>query len=741
MKTIFLRALKVDDKASALLSAARAHASTDNSNRFDVDPTKFATIPRSPFAYWVSEQLRSLFKDLSPFEAHGRELSIGASTKDDFRYVRAQFEVLPSKIACSRIESATRPWVTFVKGGAFSPFYTDIHLLINWLQDGVCLKADISDYRGSRGWGYQWSAALNGHDRYFRSGISWTRRTQRGLSMRAMPAGCIFADKGPAAFVVTDDSDVLLALLAIANSLAFKALVNVQMAFGSYEVGVIERTPVPELTGASVNDLAKFARRAWSLKRFLDTRTETAHAFGLPALLQVSGADLVMRSKTWTERVSSVESELTSIQADIDDACFGLYRISDSDREATIKEFGAAGVDGTSSDDITEVDSDLTEDGEEPESKVDAEGLAAELVSWAIGVAFGRFDLRLVTGTRSMPVEPDPFTPLPACSPGMLTGEDRLPVVRAPPDYPLEFPENGVLVDEPGHGLDLTGAVRAIFDIAFDNNADRWLYDVAAILETTGHDLRTWLSKNFFDFHLKRYSKSRRRAPIFWQLSTYSGRYSVFLYSHRLTRDTFFQLQTDVVGPKLALEERRLTSLIQTAGIDATASQRREIDEQKAVVEEVTGMLDDIKRIAPLWSPNLDDGIVLTMAPLWRLVPQHRSWQKELKTKWDELIAGKYDWAHLAMHLWPERVVPKCATDRSLAIAHGLEEFFWIEGPDGKWTPRTTPLRTIEDLIRERNSPAVKAALSSLVEAPSAQTGATRARVRTSGATSRGDRH
>ena len=67
------------------------------------------------------------------------------------------------------------------------------------------------------------------------------------------------------------------------------------------------------------------------------------------------------------------------------------------------------------------------------------------------------------------------------------------------------------------------------------------------------------------------------------------------------------------------------------------------------------------------------------MAPLWRLVPQHKPWQKELKSKWDELAAGKYDWAHLAMHLWPERVVPKCATDRSLAIAHGLEDVFWVK--------------------------------------------------------------
>ena len=43
------------------------------------------------------------------------------------------------------------------------------------------------------------------------------------------------------------------------------------------------------------------------------------------------------------------------------------------------------------------------------------------------------------------------------------------------------------------------------------------------------------------------------------------------------------------------------------------------------------------------------------------------------------------------MHLWPERVVPKCADDRSLAIAHGLENAFWEEDDDGKWQPLTCP--------------------------------------------------
>jgi hypothetical protein len=75
------------------------------------------------------------------------------------------------------------------------------------------------------------------------------------------------------------------------------------------------------------------------------------------------------------------------------------------------------------------------------------------------------------------------------------------------------------------------------------------------------------------------------------------------------------------------------------------------------------------------------------------------------------------------MHLWPERVVPKCATDRSLAIVHGLEDVFWAEGADGKWTNRARPTRPIEDLIAERASDAVRAALADLLASPAPAAG------------------
>ena len=49
----------------------------------------------------------------------------------------------------------------------------------------------------------------------------------------------------------------------------------------------------------------------------------------------------------------------------------------------------------------------------------------------------------------------------------------------------------------------------------------------------------------------------------------------------------------------------------------------------------------------------------------------------ELEAYWLELEEGKYDWAQVAMLYWPTRVTDKCRRDKSLAIAHGLDEEYF----------------------------------------------------------------
>ena len=736
MKTIFLRVLEANDKAADLLATIHEPVSALSKQRFEVEPASFVSVPRSPFSYWVSDGLRRLFKKLPPFESQGRQAQRALSTNDDFRYLRLAWE----RLADVAVERPASGWLPFAKGGAFSPYYSDVHLLVKWIDEGREIEAEAIQkfpyLKGNAEW------VMHRECNYLRPGLTWPIKNWFSLKPWPLPAGCIFAHVGPSAFVKDDDTEELSALHALVSSSTFTALVRI-MAGWNFEVGIIQRTPlaIPSSTEKSI--LATLARRAWLLKRRIDTHTETSHAFTLPSQLQVAGSTLAARANAWEEHVSNIESEVIGIQSEIDSRCFDLYGINESDRRAITQGFISDAGELTESETEAgtgeDADGDNNDDGDLG-SRADAAGLAAGLVSWAVGVAFGRFDVRLATGVRSLPEEPEPFDPLPVCSPAMLTGNDGLPLMRAPAGYPITFPQSGLLVDDAGHARDLAAAVRVVFDEIFKPNADGWWNEVGTLLDPKHHDLRDWLASSFFEHHLRRYSKSRRKAPVMWQLGVPSGRYSLWLYAHLLSHDSFYQIQNDVVTPKLTHEERQLTSLIQNAGGNPSARERKEIAAQDSFVEELRALLDEVKRVAPLWNPTLDDGVVLTMAPLWRLVPQHKPWQKELKSKWDELCAGKYDWAHIAMNLWPERVVPKCATDRSLAIAHGLEDVFWAEGDDGKWNPRPTPTCPVDELVRERTSIAIKAALKSLHEAPVANANGGRGRGRrvASGALDRG---
>jgi hypothetical protein len=444
--SLFLRLLGEEDKGSALLEAVRSVTAGEADPRvFEVDPASFEQVPGAPFAYWVGQRVRSAFEDLARFDCDERMAKVGLQTSDDFRFLRCHWE------ANAGVITGLPRWFNFAKGGSFSPYYANLDLAINWHQDGTEAKA----WAGSLYDNSHWSRILKNIDFFFRPGLTWPRRTN-GLSFRVMPAGCIFADKGPAAFVANDDPDALLALCAVINSVPFRLLVELQLArtelAQSFEVGLIQQTPVPDLSPADTDRLAALARRAWSLKRNLDTATLTSHAFVLPAVLQdfsslrpprLCGESLETRIASWSHRVHQTGQALAEIQAEIDARCFDLYGFDEADRAATMGSdaLGQSGVaEGAEPGDSDE------DEGTGPSA--DPKTLAAELLDWLVGVAFGRFDLRLATGERVAPPEPEPFDPLPVCSPGMLTGEDGLPLAEAPPDYPLAFPADGILVDD-----------------------------------------------------------------------------------------------------------------------------------------------------------------------------------------------------------------------------------------------------------------------------------------------------
>lgn len=653
--TIFIRLLQSKDKAADLAAAVYnlREGQAQIGMVFEVDPHSFEQVPGSPFAYWVSDKLRGIFVRLPRFESNGRTAKVGLSTADDFRFVRTWWEVPPALVTHGTPEATAegirqqtfqgKRWVPFAKGGAYSPYFADLHLVIDWYLDG----ANLSAFRGS---------TIRNPDFYFRSGLTWSRRTQGGFSLRILPAGSIFADKGPAIFARTNS---LPPILALTNSSSFAYLLSLQMAFGLYEVGVIQRTPIPDLNNAHGERLGKLATACIGLKRNLDTINDTSHVFILPALLQVEGDSLTKRADVWQSRVDEANRHLAEYQREIDDIAFRLYGIEGEDRRAieeslaggsrTVAEEGGAEQEGADEEE---------ESVAEAETSADAERLTADLLSWAVGCAFGRWDVRLATGERPMPELPDPFAPLPVCSPGMLTGEDGLPLRQPPEGYPLKVDWDGILTDDPDHPDDIVRRVRDVLDLLWAERAEAIEREACHILGVK--ELRDYFRdpRRFWDDHVKRYSKSRRKAPIYWLLQSPKRNYALWLYYHRLDSDLLFKALVNYVEPKIRLEEGRLEALkaqrqaVGTAGKEARQMEKS-IEKQEAVLADLREFRDRLERAAKLYiTPDLNDGAVLNIAPLWELVP----W-KEAKAYWEDLLKGKYEWSSIGKQLREKRIV------------------------------------------------------------------------------------
>jgi hypothetical protein len=90
-------------------------------------------------------------------------------------------------------------------------------------------------------------------------------------------------------------------------------------------------------------------------------------------------------------------------------------------------------------------------------------------------------------------------------------------------------------------------------------------------------------------------------------------------------------------------------------------------------------MMNDRGEPAP-YDPHIEDGIVVAAAPLHAVIPWPYRRKRggnnvsELNACWHSLTGGALDWTRLAMRYWPGRVTDRCRGDRSLAIAHNLDD-------------------------------------------------------------------
>ncbi|HEU4784495.1 MAG TPA: hypothetical protein VFS83_14235, partial [Ktedonobacterales bacterium] len=462
------------------------------------------------------------------------------------------------------------------------------------------------------------------------------------------------------------------------------------VAARSYEVGLVQRTPMPDISGDGEQALAALAREAHDLKREADRDDEVTHPFTAPALVRLRAAGSLARAlEALAAEDAARKRRLAEIQREIDDRCFALYGFSDEDRAQVMGNHTSAGAgangeadaDNGNGDDAEVTGASEEDESARPEGAALARRAAADLLMYAVGCAFGRWDARIGADPSLAPRLADPFAPLPICAPGALVGPDGLPAtaetivseawLRARPnaitlpdagtvaapiiaagEYPIPIAWDGILVDDPDAQDDIVRRVRATLDYLCGERSEVIEREACALLGV--RDLRDYLRnpRGFFDFHIGRYSKSRRKAPIYWLLQSPKRHYGIWLSYHRLDADLVFKALNFHLLPRIRQTEQRLTELEadrQAAGTTGAEARRaaQAVDRHEASLADLREFHAALDRAAKCYlTPDLNDGVLLNIAPFWEVVP----W-KEAKSAWQQLLAGKYEWSSIGRQL------------------------------------------------------------------------------------------
>jgi len=611
-ETVFIKESIAPETVNLHIAKYRDGKASDSTHEIDV--RSFSKLPGFPFSYWIPEAWLTTFDRFSPLESQGVIVKQGMESSDNFRFVRLWWEP----------RSTATHWKPYSKGGSFGPQWRDIDVSVNWKNEGQEVKAFSGSIYGT------WTKQITNSEHYGKPGIVYPA-SRVEFSPRIVPSGNVIGCKGPIVLLASGvfSEDRYARLLAILSSSSFRALVNLTTTSGdtmrkSYREKAVAQSPAPLLSQVP-NTAVDLIFKVINDLRELDRGCEIKRGFCKPIHLA---------------RRSELVSEIRSHRTRIDQELAAL--------------FGFVGPDylawrSTGYDDLKEFE------GEQPH----------EIVSFLVGLAFGRWDSKSAEPASLQTLKGSVFDAVKVSLDhnGRFSNSSRGDFVS----------KEAVSFDEGGPD-DIVGLLSKQLDMLYGDESSTIEGQLLNSLGVSSFVEYFRRDSGFFQAHLTQYSQSRRQAPIFWPLATASGRFAVWVYYPAINDQTMYHVINDFVEPKLKQVSRECAEL-RINGSGRSRDEEKRYETLQAFEQELTDLRDTLVKIAPAYRPNHDDGVQITAAPLWSLF-RHKPWQKVLKDTWTMLEKGDYDWAHLAMSYWPERVRSKCKSDKSLAIAHGLEALY-----------------------------------------------------------------
>ncbi|MDF1659423.1 MAG: hypothetical protein P1U58_17540, partial [Verrucomicrobiales bacterium] len=342
----------------------------------------FTALESSPIIYWWPERRLERFASLRKLGQVCEQIGKGAGPHAIFYRVR--WEVPHGQLGLQN------RWAPFSNGGTYSPFFRESPLVLEWKDSGALVKAYIGVKYPYLNGNTDWNIQLEGF--YGRPGLTYGKKTTSFSAQYLFP-GEIFSFEGMGIFLSDDaDRDWILSYL---NSSFTNWFLNTTCGLHK-NPPYLRKLPIPDFSAEEQSTLANIAKNGFSAQSIGSQFDETSAFF--------------LKSRNGTEPLAQSTNELIR---EIDLVVNTNLDIPEEDLRF--------------SDGLGEVSGE-NENGEGEPKDVD---LNTALISYVIGGALGRWDIRYATGERQPPELPDPFDPLPVCPPGMLQNADGLPAAPA----------------------------------------------------------------------------------------------------------------------------------------------------------------------------------------------------------------------------------------------------------------------------------------------------------------------
>lgn len=227
---IRLEAFKGADLQPIKVREAVVNESVDY--RYTFNSKYFDGISGSPIAFWVTKQVRQIFRE-NPILEELATPKQGMSTADNDRFVRLWHEVNYYKIGfnindATEALSSRKKWFPYNKGGQFRKWFGNQESIINWENDGQELKLFPN-------------SVIRNSNYFFKEGITWSDISSRYFGVRYVPKGFIFANSGSMLFASAEMISYLMCLLP---SKVVKYLLDTFSKTMHFEVGHIKQIPV-----------------------------------------------------------------------------------------------------------------------------------------------------------------------------------------------------------------------------------------------------------------------------------------------------------------------------------------------------------------------------------------------------------------------------------------------------------------------------------------------------------------